>query len=295
MVKNLRKPKKGALANQFRAPDKGEGLDWDLIMHHGVPKEERGEPLPQRLQLSLGELDRANRGLNNQYDLTEAQREARSRNGKKLGARPRQAPFDVDELVKLYLEGLTVKELVKRFSTTEVTVRKYLKKAEVYDRSRDLKKPTGGRGAGKQDKCKRGHDTSTPDKRDDWGRCKECRPEQNAKDYGWDRDPSNPKNGGSGTRDEYRLRRNTEKAKEKREACPRCGHQAAKHHRTGCPVGRPRCACKATPEQVRAFWVEVRNLWAAPDFVTCVIEGCGRVPDDHTVQETIDHFGLDVP
>lgn len=161
MVKNNRTAKTGTFANQFRGPKKNEStLDWDAVMRGHRPPEEAGPKLPASLQLTLAELDRANRGVQNHYDGMDGDREARVKGGKK----GRAAPFDVDQVVRMYVEEkMPISKIALQVGSAPITVLRYLKKADVYTSGRDKGKNLKGAIRPKdtyvrKERCSRDHD-----------------------------------------------------------------------------------------------------------------------------------------
>src|SRR5690349_18787879 len=116
--------KSGSLSSGAKEPVFKGGLDWEAIRHCHRPKEEWGEPLPEKLQLDIADIDRRNRGHNTYYDMTREEIAAR----KKGGRRSRPAPFDVDEVIRLYTEvEMGVAEIALKVNSSPETVRRYLR------------------------------------------------------------------------------------------------------------------------------------------------------------------------
>lgn len=135
--------KSGLLSHGAKVPDKGLGLDWDAIREarakrldeeiaRGVDNAETREHL-----LSKEEQDRLYR-LRVEKALKPSKSPKPSRNsGEGKAGRPRNTPkYDVDEIVRLYVEEeLPPKEIVERLGGTPSygTVINYLKKRQVFD------------------------------------------------------------------------------------------------------------------------------------------------------------------
>lgn len=158
--------KSGNFKDGHKAPEFKGGLDWEAIRRcHRPPG--ASEPLPARLQLSLVELDRANRGVQNYYDGKDTEREKKVKSGRK--GEGRHPTFDVDEAVRLYTEEhMTPQEVAEALGLkTAFTIIKRLKDRGVYDankyrygsehskhKPKNRPKDTYKR----QDTCAKGHD-----------------------------------------------------------------------------------------------------------------------------------------
>lgn len=273
--------KSGSFSDGSKAPPFRGGLDWELIMRNHRPADESTPPWPVSKQLTLEELDRANRGAKNHYgqDRKPEQRKAPGHRGQ-----GRHPVFDVDEAVRLYSEEhLTPAEVAERLGVkTATTIIKHLKLREgVYDPQKY--KPGGSHprvrppvrpadSYHRKEVCFRGHDLTLPGatreaplKPGKNGQlirnghiCVKCKQQQNRDDYNWDEDPRNPKNGGNGGWTPERRERQRQKRARDRLACPneKCGHAGLKHARNaGCTVRD--CHCTFNISDIKALWAEV--------------------------------------
>lgn len=249
--------KSGNLSSGSKEPPFRGGLDWEAIRHGNRPKEEWGEPIPEKLQLSLEDIDRRNRGVNTYYG--DEKQKAEQRDKARRKGRVRAAPFDVDEVVELYVGGMGVSELALKISTSPETVRRYLRKAKVYEPNRDKHRPhRPAETYSKKDRCIRDHDLTVEGARYANGACRECKRERDYHNVPWAEDPRNPKNGGdSGWTEERKERQNLKRARD-RLACPNesCGHAGLKHQ-LGCGVRD--CRCQYTISDIKGLWAQITD------------------------------------
>lgn len=260
--------KKKSFATEGKPPPFRGGLDWDAIMRNHRPADESTPAIPAKNQLTLAEVDRANRGSKNYYGEDKPPKPSKSAKPKE----GRQVPFDLTEAIRLYTEEhLTPQEIILKLDgvSTDTTLIKYLKKAGVYEpmkyrpggshsRTRAPKRPKDS--YTRKDVCVRGHDMTLEGARYPSGSCRECKREDNLKHYDYGKDKRNPANGGKKpplTADQRatQTKRQRELRSVQYSTCPECPHSAAKHY-LACGVRD--CGCSLTNADVKALWAQIQ-------------------------------------
>lgn len=144
--------KNGQLSWGKKAPDHGQGLDWDAIRlarsrrldeeaARGIDNEEVREHLALKQmtaeQQAREQQRKQDAALKKASSQSRISKEAMQRGGRHKGPR-----FDVEKMKRLYAEGMAPKDIAKEVGCSYDTCIIWLKKEGVFDRDRHR---TGGR------------------------------------------------------------------------------------------------------------------------------------------------------